>query len=60
MSNEIMCCNESQKSLSQQNLRFADKYLHLYCPNKEYNVVFKNFHQNIRAFPKSKKICIDQ
>ena len=60
MSNEIMCCNESQKSLSQQNLRFADKYLNLYCPNKEYNVVFKHFRQNIRAFPKSKKICIDQ
>ena len=60
MSNEIMCWNESQKSFSQQNLCFADKYLNLYCLNKEYNVVFKHFNQNIRAFPKSKKICIDQ
>ena len=20
------------------------------CPNKEYNVIFKNFHQNIRTY----------
>ena len=25
------------------------------CPNKEYNVIFKHFHQNIRAYPRSKK-----
>ena len=25
------------------------------CPNKEYNVVFKHFHQNIRVYPRSKK-----
>ena len=25
------------------------------CPNKGYNVVFKNFHQNIRAYYRSKK-----
>ena len=30
------------------------------CPNKHYNVVFKHFRQNIRAYPRSKKICIDQ
>ena len=30
------------------------------CPNKEYNVIFKHFHQNIRAYPRSKKKCVDQ
>ena len=32
------------------------------CPNKEYNVAFKHFHQNIGAGPitEVKKICIDQ
>ena len=30
------------------------------CQNKEYNVDFKHFHQNIRAYHRSKKICIDQ
>ena len=25
------------------------------CPNKQYNVVFKHFRQNIRAYPKIKK-----
>ena len=25
------------------------------CPNKHYNVVFKHFCQNIRAYPRSKK-----
>ena len=25
------------------------------CPNKQYNVVFKHFRQNIRAYPKVKK-----
>ena len=24
------------------------------------NAVFKHFHQNIRAYPRSKKICVDQ
>ena len=27
-------------------------------PNKEYNVIFKHIHQNIRAYCRSKKICI--
>ena len=30
------------------------------CPNKEYNVDFKQFNQNIRAYHRGKKICIDQ
>ena len=30
------------------------------CPNKEYNAIFKNIHQNIRASLKSNQICIDQ
>ena len=25
------------------------------CPNKNYNAIFKNIHQNIRAYPRSKK-----
>ena len=29
-------------------------------PNKEYNAIFKPIPQNIRAYPRSKKICIDQ
>ena len=29
-------------------------------PNKEYNVVFKHFHQNIRAYHRIKQIYIDQ
>ena len=29
-------------------------------PNKEYNVDFKHFHQNIRAYHRKKKFCIDQ
>ena len=29
------------------------------CQNKEYNVAFKHFHQNIRM-SEVKKICIDQ
>ena len=30
------------------------------CLNKEYNVIFKHIHLNISAYPRSKKICIDQ
>ena len=30
------------------------------CPNKEFKVDFKHFHQNIRVYHKSKKICISQ
>ena len=30
------------------------------CPSKEYKGIFKHFHQNIRAYHRSKKICIDQ
>ena len=30
------------------------------CPNKEYNAIFKHIHQNIKAYTKSKKTCIDQ
>ena len=29
-------------------------------PKKEYNPMFKHILWNIRAYPKSKKICIDQ
>ena len=29
-------------------------------PNKEYNADFKHFHQNIRAYHRRKKFCIDQ
>ena len=29
-------------------------------PNKEYNVIFKNIHQITMAYPRTKKICIDQ
>ena len=29
-------------------------------PRKEHNTIFKHIHQNIRAYPRSKKICIDQ
>ena len=25
------------------------------CPNMEYNVIFKHFQQNIRAYPRSKR-----
>ena len=25
------------------------------CPSKEYNAIFKHIHQNIRAYPRSKK-----
>ena len=28
------------------------------CPNKEYNLVFKHFHENIRAYPRSKKTAL--
>ena len=28
------------------------------CPNKEYNLVFKHFHENIRAYPRSKKAAL--
>ena len=30
------------------------------CPNKEYNKIYEHINQNIRTYPKSKKICIDQ
>ena len=30
------------------------------CLNKEYNAIFTHIHLNIRACPRSKKICIDQ
>ena len=30
------------------------------CPNTEYDFIFEHFHQNIRAYPRGKKICIDQ
>ena len=26
------------------------------CPNKEYNAIFKHIHQNIRVYPRSKKM----
>ena len=28
-------------------------------PNKEYNAIFWRIHQNIRAYLRSKKICIE-
>ena len=28
--------------------------------NKEHNAIFEHIHLNIRAYPRSKKICIDQ
>ena len=28
--------------------------------NEQYNAIFKHIHQNIRAYPRSKKICTDQ
>ena len=30
------------------------------CLNKEYNAIFEHIQLNIRAYPRSKKICIDQ
>ena len=30
------------------------------CPNQDHNVGFKHFYQNIRAYQRSKKICIGQ
>ena len=30
------------------------------CRNKEYNAIFEHIHLNTRAYPRSKKICIDQ
>ena len=27
--------------------------------NEQYNAIFKHIHQNIRAYPRSKKICTD-
>ena len=29
------------------------------CPNKEYNAVFEQIYQNVGAYPRCKKICID-
>ena len=29
-------------------------------PQKKYNAIFKHIHQNIRAYLRSKKICVDQ
>ena len=29
-------------------------------PNKKYNKIFKHIHQNVRVYPRIKKICIDQ
>ena len=33
---------------------------HLAYPNKKYNAIFVHIHHNIRAYPISKKIWIDQ
>ena len=30
------------------------------CLNKEYNAIFEHIHQIVRAYPRSKKICIGQ
>ena len=30
------------------------------CPNKEYNLVIKHFHRNIRVYQEVKKICMNQ
>ena len=30
------------------------------CLNKEYNAIFQHIQLNIRAYPRSKKICFDQ
>ena len=43
-----------QKPLFLLNVKIKQKPA---CRNKEYNVAFKHFYQNIWAYP---KICIDQ
>ena len=30
------------------------------CPDKKYNAILEYIHHNIMAYPRSKKICIDQ
>ena len=29
-------------------------------PNKKYNEIFKYIHEDVRIYPRNKKICIDQ